>query len=75
MDELRNFGVNAAMTSAVKESFEKYLSETIVKRTFDGQDTTGYKQARDVFNSWLSKLQEELAPKEIPRSSQYSDGE
>jgi len=75
LSELRNFGVNNAMTSAVKASLEKYLSDTIVKRTFDGHDVTGYKQARDVFNSWLLKLQEELAPKEIPKSSEYSDGE
>lgn len=75
MSKLKQFGTDKEMVEQVKQSVHQYIDQTIVTRVHTGQSIAGYKEAADIFNSWLQSLLDQLTPPKKPVESTYGNAE
>ncbi len=55
---LKNFYENESMRETVKSFMVDVLKEIAVQKTFDGEETTGIKDARELVDKTFDKLKE-----------------
>lgn len=75
MQKLKEFGTDKEMVLQVKQSVHDYIDQTIVSRVRSGKDVVGYKEAADIFNSWLQTLLDQLTPPKQLVEEKYNDAE
>lgn len=75
MSKLRQFGADKVMVEELSASVDLYLDREIIKRVKQGLPVVGYKEAGDIFHSWLRALLDELTPPQRPNDNPYSDAE
>lgn len=75
MPKLKEFGTDKEMVTQVRQSVHDFIDQTIVTRVRLGKDVSGYKEAADIFNSWLQSLLDQLTPRKEQVSDTYSDAE
>ena len=75
MDKLAEFYNDKKMREDVKKSLLSFLDKQIVKTVLSGDDVNGYKQAKDVYDKWLSQLAKEYTVQEAPKDTEYFNAE
>lgn len=60
-DYLKIFYDQEVVREVVKNYFYEVMDEAVLEATYKGQDTSGYKEAREVIRRAFSKLYEQYA--------------